>query len=394
MKIGSFAHALHTVSTNNGALTSFARMSLVGRFVSAALGGGGQAGLSELEDVTPDQPGLTYLSDPALHEPLTLEQWRACLTTVGELMASKRFEHCWSHLRQVATLEAGTDLVPALEVLERGLSADGWQDARDIGMAKLADWLWGKELFAYVRGLRARSESLCWQRPLMFIPGLRTQAFWAVEEFDWFPAFQESLPDVKEELRKVSEHHRHEFLPYNPTESNMRGDEDAFFRRLESDAISDWNGFYLSTPYQRGLRSLFSDLCPNTFALISRIPGINWDEQLLFSALAPRGQIPPHYGSHNGMIRVHAMLRGDGPVYVSVGCETRHYHENDVYAFDDSFLHGVRNSGSETRVNLMLAIMHPEVPAAMVPERPDAHEQPQPWEAEARAKLSAANWWR
>jgi aspartyl/asparaginyl beta-hydroxylase (cupin superfamily) len=260
-------------------------------------------------------------------------------------------------------------------------------------MESIFDWGWGKELIALARAQVHNDPELLAQKPFLFIPGIKQQPFWPIEEIDWAKDLKKEYGAIKQELQKLKEMPEL-FLPYNPTEAHYHGVKDFFVKRKKSDNLSDWNGFFLSSPYEKGVRKDFMEVCPHTTAVIQAIPRINWDEMLFFSAITPGAIIPPHYGPHNAHLRLHLCLEADGPVYVRVGDHVREIKEGDLYAFDDSYLHSVINEGKRTRVNLMLSIIHPDVPDHVFksPAMP-TEAKLDDWDKEARKALAKSQWW-
>jgi aspartyl/asparaginyl beta-hydroxylase (cupin superfamily) len=287
------------------------------------------------------------------------------------------------------------EFAPRLRELDANICA--WEPARKemelLGMESIFDWAWGKELITVARAQVHNDPELMSQRPFLFIPGIKPQPFWPIEEYDWAKDLKKEHGAIKHELQKLKEMPEL-FLPYNPVEARNAGINDVFIKRKNSDNLSDWNGFFLSSPYEKGVRKDFMELCPHTTAVIQAIPRINWDEMLFFSALTPGAIIPPHFGPHNAHLRLHLCLEADGPVYVRVGDHVREIKEGDLYAFDDSYLHSVINEGKRTRVNLMLSIIHPEVPDHVVksPAMP-TEARLSDWDKEARQALAKSRWW-
>lgn len=298
-------------------------------------------------------------------------------------------------MRELIPVNTMDEMAKWLSELDANVCA--WEPAKRemelLGMESIFDWAWGKELITVARSQVHSDLELLSQKPFLFIPGIKPQPFWPIEEYGWAKDLKKEHGAIRQELQKLKEMPEL-FLPYNPAEAHYAGVKDYFIKRKNSDNLSDWNGFFLSSPYEEGVRKDFMDLCPHTTAVIQAIPRINWDEILLFSALTPGAIIPPHYGPHNAHLRLHLCLEADGPVFVRVGDHVREVKEGDLYAFDDSYLHSVINEGKRTRLNLMLSIIHPEIPDHVFknPAMP-TEAKLDDWDKETRKALAKSNWW-
>lgn len=334
---------------------------------------------------------------PIMRAPLS--QGRELVTRMAKAFQAAPDElkksYLMSFMRELMPGPGVDEMVKWLRELDANVRA--WEPAKKemelLGMESIFDWGWGKELLAFARAQVHNDPELISQKPFLFIPGIEPQPFWPIEEYEWAKDLKREHGAIKQELQKLKAMPE-VFLPYNPAEAHYVGVKDYFVKRKNSDNLSDWNGFFLSSPYEKGVRKDFMELCPHTTAVIQAIPRINWDEMLFFSAITPGAIIPPHYGPHNAHLRLHLCLEADGPVYVRVGDHVREIKEGDLYAFDDSYLHSVINEGKCTRVNLMLSIIHPEIPDHVFqsPAMP-TEAQLDDWDKEARQALAKSRWW-
>jgi len=93
---------------------------------------------------------------------------------------------------------------------------------------------------------------------------------------------------------------------------------------------------------------------PDTYAAISRIPGVH---SALFSILAGGAEIVPHRGSAAGVIRFHYPLivpKNPEDCWFEINGHHFFWEEGVPLAFDDTREHWVKNQTDETRVVLII----------------------------------------
>ena len=93
---------------------------------------------------------------------------------------------------------------------------------------------------------------------------------------------------------------------------------------------------------------------PDTYAAISRIPGVH---TALFSILAGGAEIEPHRGSAAGVIRFHYPLivpKEPENCWIEIGGHHFFWKEGVPLVFDDTREHWVKNQTEETRVVLII----------------------------------------
>jgi len=116
-----------------------------------------------------------------------------------------------------------------------------------------------------------------------------------------------------------------------------------------------WRSFFL-----RGYGCDIDDnmaRCPNTTALVRKIPGLN---SAFFSILAPGAHIPPHRGVTKGLLTCHlGLIVPEGNVRMRVGSEIVSWHEAETLVFDDTYEHEVWNDTDQTRVVLLVQFARP-----------------------------------
>lgn len=90
----------------------------------------------------------------------------------------------------------------------------------------------------------------------------------------------------------------------------------------------------------------------------------------MFSALAPRTQIPPHHGETNVRVVAHLPLIVPENCLFRVGFEERRWRAGEILVFDDTIEHEARNDSDELRVLLIFDVWNPMLSVA---ERALAH---------------------
>ncbi len=125
---------------------------------------------------------------------------------------------------------------------------------------------------------------------------------------------------------------------------------DLFFREIADDK---WKKIYLkwygeSPAYAYGL-------FPKTMELVDSHPEIRL---AMFSMLEPGAVIKQHRGPYRGCIRVHLgiMTPNSPKCFISVGGTQYHWKDGEAVAFDDTYVHFVRNDTNKTRVILFLDV--------------------------------------
>ena len=79
----------------------------------------------------------------------------------------------------------------------------------------------------------------------------------------------------------------------------------------------------------------------------------------MFSALAPRTEIPPHHGETNARLVVHLPLIVPKRCTYRVGYERREWKVGEILVFDDTIEHTARNDSDDLRVVLIFDVWNP-----------------------------------
>lgn len=119
----------------------------------------------------------------------------------------------------------------------------------------------------------------------------------------------------------------------------------------------NWRSFFL---WGYGLRAEENcRRCPETAALIARIPGL---QTALFSILSPGTHIPRHTGVTKAILTCHLGLRVPAArerCRIRVAEREYRWREGEMFVFDDMAPHEVWNDTAEDRVILMLHVERP-----------------------------------
>eukprot|EP00501_MAST-03F_sp_TOSAG23-6_P001324 GSMAST32.ASY1.ANO1.1372.1 assembled CDS len=202
------------------------------------------------------------------------------------------------------------------------------------------------------------------------IPKLRSHAFWEGDTLfaalPWISQLEANFSIIKSELlalKATCAHTTSGFQPYrSPTWSSQvdsKIQEDPCVGAPAHDA-GEWNVFYLclhNVDFEAN-----RSRCPQTVELLKSF-GRSYGHAF-FSAMAPHTHIVKHNGPTNKKLRIHFPLvipKNAGKCRIRVGSESRNFIEGKVIVFDDSFEHEAWNDTSESRINLIFDIWHPDL---------------------------------
>lgn len=231
------------------------------------------------------------------------------------------------------------DLAPWLE----RIAARQSQVRQDVGVAKLAlSGAVATGLSAPRRlqaGLRGRSEVILPRLQLPWFPlwpGLVGKPVHDPAEFPWTTMLRDAWTEIRAEMAAVRQR----------------------FQRAAYDSdinAKPWNTYYF---YLRG-RALPEHLreCPRTADVLARLPANRF--HVCFSAIQPNGSLAPHTGPTNTSLTVHLGLENCQGARLFVADQVIDYRDGDVLIFDDSYVHWVEHTGTQTRCTLMITIWHP-----------------------------------
>lgn len=215
----------------------------------------------------------------------------------------------------------------------------GWDRAalRDRGVL-LANQVGGKALHSTERWLLRSSK----------VP---TTPFLPLDTFSWIAEVEAQWKSVRVELDQV--------LSYR---ENLPNFQDISTDQAQLTNDDGWKtffflgyGFRSEAAYQR---------CPQTAALLERIPGLT---TAFFSIFSPHKRLPEHRGPWRGVLRYHLALKVPEPssaAGIRVGGEVAHWEEGKSLLFDDGYPHEAWNETDDVRVVLFADILRPLRPPA------------------------------
>jgi beta-hydroxylase len=117
-----------------------------------------------------------------------------------------------------------------------------------------------------------------------------------------------------------------------------------------------WKRFYLKW-YGATLTSA-NQLCPNTVALINKIPSI---KGAMFTMLPPGARLVKHRDPYAGSLRYHLGLvtPNSDECYIDVDGQKYSWRDGEAVIFDETFIHFAENRTDKNRIILFLDVKRP-----------------------------------
>jgi beta-hydroxylase len=117
-----------------------------------------------------------------------------------------------------------------------------------------------------------------------------------------------------------------------------------------------WKRFYLKW-YGATLTSA-NQLCPNTVALINKIPSI---KGAMFTMLPPGARLVKHRDPYAGSLRYHLGLvtPNSDDCYIDVDGQKYSWRDGEAVIFDETFIHFAENRTDKNRIILFLDVKRP-----------------------------------
>ncbi len=173
-----------------------------------------------------------------------------------------------------------------------------------------------------------------------------TTPFLPTDTFDWIPGLEAEWKTIRAELDEV--------LSYREALPNFQDIS------IDQASITDDDGWKTYFFFAYGFRSEPNCArCPQTAALLERIPGLT---TAFFSILSPGKHIGEHRGPWRGVLRYHLALKVPEPASaagITVGGETAHWEEGRSLLFDDGYEHWAWNDTDGVRVVLFVDVIRP-----------------------------------
>jgi len=193
---------------------------------------------------------------------------------------------------------------------------------------------------------------------LFYIRGLTEKPYYEVDEFEWAEHLTKHSQTIKNELSAVLSSTTSD-AALRPYLSQQFSGEPSL-RKLAGS--NNWSAMDL---YRNGeLNDDLSNSFPKTLELIQNLPCYGLDSspfEVFFSVLKPKQEISKHFGESNHSLTVHLALDIPSDCYLEVAGEKRRWVENELVAFDDSFLHSAHNTSDQRRIVLILSVWHPSL---------------------------------
>ncbi len=189
----------------------------------------------------------------------------------------------------------------------------------------------------------------------LYVPRLPAIPFYGREMFPWTEELEARTDLIREEMRAVLAHHSADFAPYIDLKPGQPVDQ---WRALNHSA--KWSHYGLWRNGQPDEVHLAR--CPETRRSLEALDMAAIDglcPNAMFSALAPRTEIPPHTGETNVRLVVHLPLIVPENCSYRVGFEHRRWTEGEVLVFDDTIEHTARNDSDQLRVVLIFDVWNP-----------------------------------
>lgn len=242
----------------------------------------------------------------------------------------------------------GMERLATMPTIQRGLVATGMQELFD------QYWLWDS--------ITARQTP--WtaplQHPQFWIPGLRPRPFLNRDEFPWVRDVEARAPELRAELLKLLT----DDGAFSPYMSEFGIDRNPFKAANEQSGAAAYAGgtwkvmflYHGNKPNEANLAR-----CPVTRDLLNGIPRLD-RTFIMYSRLAARTWIPPHFGLSNALIRAHLpLLVPPEGCSIRVGDQRRSWITDELLFFDDSFQHEVWNRSDQDRIVLFFNVFHPDL---------------------------------
>ncbi|HNI45432.1 MAG: aspartyl/asparaginyl beta-hydroxylase domain-containing protein [Chitinophagales bacterium] len=177
--------------------------------------------------------------------------------------------------------------------------------------------------------------------------------FYNKEDFPWYKILEDNVDIIRQELETVMS------SPASHKLSKAWMAAHPSYVKSETGQEIAWKVYSFIF---LGIRHQFHcEQCPNTYRLLSQIPGITGAE---FSMMEPGTHILPHKGYTRMVLRSHLALvvpKDPTTCALRVGDQTRHWQQGKVWVFDDSHEHEAWNKSNERRAVLMFDIANPEM---------------------------------
>ena len=190
-----------------------------------------------------------------------------------------------------------------------------------------------------------------------YYPGLPAIEFYERSEFPWLEELEAATAAIGQELVDTIRDDQPGFAPYIHYDQHMPLDQ---WRELNHSPR--WSAYHF---YEKGRP--IEDRCrraPSTIAAMSRLPQAEValrSPSAMYSALAPKTQIPPHTGVANFRLVVHLPLIVPPGCGFRVGGEQWEWRVGEACVFDDTIEHEAWNNSDDPRYILICDVWSPRL---------------------------------
>jgi hypothetical protein len=187
-----------------------------------------------------------------------------------------------------------------------------------------------------------------------YVPGLKAQPFYDIENHGWCRKLANKYKDIQREFKQVT----------SDMENLQRQGNNVWASALTEDASSYGAGWKTLVLMDRGIWDpTNTNLFPKTAKAV-RDSGAPVTE-VFFASMQPHSDIQPHSDFTNFVVTCHLGLdipeSGNNKCRLTIGDETRQWINGQVMLFDTSIRHRAINEADETRYILMLRVWHPDL---------------------------------
>ncbi|MDZ4761563.1 MAG: aspartyl/asparaginyl beta-hydroxylase domain-containing protein [Alphaproteobacteria bacterium] len=187
------------------------------------------------------------------------------------------------------------------------------------------------------------------------VPRLPAIPFYDRDLFAWAADLEAKTDVIRQELTGLLEGGAAGFAPYIAIERGQPVDQ---WAQLNHSARWSHHSLWRhGAPNELNLAR-----CPATRAALEAVDMASIEglcPNAMFSALAPRTEIPPHHGETNARLVVHLPLIVPKRCTYRVGYERREWKVGEILVFDDTIEHTARNDSDDLRVVLIFDVWNP-----------------------------------
>ncbi len=192
---------------------------------------------------------------------------------------------------------------------------------------------------------------------LFHIPRLKQKAFYDVLDFKWADSFLSKAPLIRNELNDyLLETGLDDLRPY------LQGNQHSFTDMPKLRNSSNWSAIDL---FRDGVKNQkLENNFINTFLALESAPCYGLQDQaneVFFSVLRAKQEIPPHFGQSNHSLTVHLPIIVPDNCRLVVHSDQTDWKAQDLIIFDDNFLHSAINDSDQDRIVLIFSIWHPDL---------------------------------